>query len=136
MPANGVPLGHPAWLYEFPFDTTRALANLIYTGTFERYPNIRWQVAHLGGATAVLAHRIASLAAREPDKAPAAPAGALDYLSRLYYDTGLANNELSYRATAMLTSGRPPRLRHRLAVSRSARGARRSGSRSRLPRRR
>ncbi len=83
-----MPLGHPAWLYEFPFDTTRALANLIYTGTFERYPNIRWQVAHLGGATTILAHRIASLAAREPDKAEAAPAGALDYLSRLYYDTG------------------------------------------------
>ena len=102
VPPNGVPLAHPAWLYEFPFDTTRALANLVYTGTFERYPNIRWQVSHLGGATMMLAHRIASLAAREPDKAEAAPAGALDYLSRLYYDTGLANHELPYRAAAML----------------------------------
>jgi predicted TIM-barrel fold metal-dependent hydrolase len=77
VPANGAPLPHPGWLYEFPFDTTRALTNLIYTGTFERYPNIRWQVAHLGGATSVLAERIASLAAREPDKAEAAPAGAV-----------------------------------------------------------
>jgi predicted TIM-barrel fold metal-dependent hydrolase len=102
VPANGVPLAHPAWLYEFPFDTTRALANLIYSGTFERYPNIRWQVSHLGGATIMLAHRIASLAAREPDKADAAPAGALEYLSRLYYDTGLANHELPYRAATML----------------------------------
>ncbi len=102
VPPNGVPLAHPAWLYEFPFDTTRALANLVYTGTFERYPNIRWQVSHLGGATMMLAHRIASLAGREPDKAEAAPAGALDYLSRLYYDTGLANHELPYRAAAML----------------------------------
>ncbi|HEY7633054.1 MAG TPA: amidohydrolase family protein [Thermoleophilaceae bacterium] len=102
VPANGVVLPHPGWLYEFPFDTTRALANLIYSGTFERYPNIRWQVSHLGGATTVLAHRIASLAAREPDKADAAPAGALEYLSRLYYDTGLANHELPYRAAAML----------------------------------
>lgn len=104
VPANGVPLPHPAWLYEFPFDTTRALANLIYSGTFERYPNIRWQVSHLGGATTILADRIASLAAREPDKAAAAPAGAVEYLSRLYYDTGLANHELPYRATAMLTA--------------------------------
>jgi predicted TIM-barrel fold metal-dependent hydrolase len=102
VPANGVVLPHPGWLYEFPFDTTRALANLIYTGTFERYPNIRWQVSHLGGATTVLAHRIASLADREPDKAEAAPAGAVEYLSRLYYDTGLANNELPYRAAALL----------------------------------
>lgn len=102
VPANGVPLPHPAWLYEFPFDTTRALANLIYSGTLERYPRIRWQVAHLGGATTVLAHRIASLAAREPDSAGAAPAGALEYLSRLYYDTGLANHELPYRTAAMI----------------------------------
>jgi 6-methylsalicylate decarboxylase len=102
VPANGAPLPHPGWLYEFPFDTTRALTNLIYTGTLERYPNISWQVAHLGGATSVLADRIASLAAREPDKAQAAPAGTLEYLSRLYYDTGLANHELPYRAAAML----------------------------------
>jgi predicted TIM-barrel fold metal-dependent hydrolase len=102
VPSVGVPLAHPAWLYEFPFDTTRALANLIYSGTFERYPNIRWQIAHLGGATPVLAHRIASLTEREPQKAEAAPAGALEYLSRLYYDTGLANHELPYRAAAMV----------------------------------
>jgi 6-methylsalicylate decarboxylase len=104
VPANGVPLPHPGWLYEFPFDTTRALANLIYTGTLERYPNIRWQIAHLGGATSVLADRIASLTAREPEKAEAAPAGALEYLSRLYYDTGLANQELPYRAATMIAS--------------------------------
>src|SRR5262249_40139710 len=66
-------------------------------------PNVRWQVSHLGGATTILADRIASLAAREPDKAAAAPAGAHQYLSRLYYDTGLSNHELPYRATAMLT---------------------------------
>jgi 6-methylsalicylate decarboxylase len=103
VPANGMPLSHPVWLYEFPFDTTRALANLIYNGTFERHPNIRWQVAHLGGATTALADRIASLADRMPDQATAAPAGAVEYLSRLYYDTGLANAELPYRAAAMLT---------------------------------
>jgi 6-methylsalicylate decarboxylase len=102
VPSVGMPLAHPVWLYEFPFDTTRALANLIYSGTFERYPSIRWQIAHLGGATTVLAERIASLAAREPEKAEAAPAGALEYLSRLYYDTGLANHELPYRAVTML----------------------------------
>ena len=54
LPPNGIVLGHPAWLYEFPFDTVRALANLIYSGTLERYPRIRWQVAHLGGAAPFL----------------------------------------------------------------------------------
>jgi predicted TIM-barrel fold metal-dependent hydrolase len=103
VPANGVALAHPGWLYEFPFDTVRALANLIYTGTLERYPHIRWQIAHLGGAAPFLAHRIASLADREPSMAHHAPAGALAYLARLYYDTGLANNEIAIRATQLVT---------------------------------
>ena len=46
FPPNGQPLPHPIWLYEFPFETTRAIANLIYSGAFERHPNIRWQFAH------------------------------------------------------------------------------------------
>jgi predicted TIM-barrel fold metal-dependent hydrolase len=102
IPPNGVVLGHPAWLYEFPFDTVRAVANLIYTGTFERYRAIRWQIAHLGGAALFLAHRIASLADREPDQAQAAPAGTLEYLSRLYYDTGLSNNEIAVQSARMV----------------------------------
>src|SRR3954447_26142941 len=100
---NGMPLDHPVWLYEFPFETVRAVANLIYTGTLERFPNIRWQLAHLGGAAPFLAHRLASLADREPRLASAAPAGALTYLSRLYYDTGLSNNEVAVRATQLVT---------------------------------
>jgi predicted TIM-barrel fold metal-dependent hydrolase len=102
IPANGVALSHPAWLYEFPFDTVRALANLIYGGTFERHPGIRWQIAHLGGAAPFLAHRLASLTDREPQIAERAPAGALQYLARLYYDTGLSNNEIAVSATRMI----------------------------------
>ena len=104
FPPHELPLPHPVWLYEFVFETTRALANLIYTGTLERYPNIRLQVAHLGGTAPFVAHRLASLAAREPEQATAAPAGALEYLGRLYYDTGLANNAPGLAATLEVTS--------------------------------
>jgi 6-methylsalicylate decarboxylase len=89
----------PVWMYEFPFDTTRAVVQLIYTGTLERCPNMRLQVAHLGGAAPFLAHRLASLAAREPALAERAPAGALAYLRRLYYDTGLSNNDVALAST-------------------------------------
>jgi 6-methylsalicylate decarboxylase len=90
---------HPIWLYEFTFDTTRAVANLIYSGTLERCRAVRLQIAHLGGTAPFLAHRIASLAAREPERASLAPAGALAYLSRLYYDTGLSNHMLAVETT-------------------------------------
>ena len=100
FPPNGQPLPqHPIWLYEFPFETTRAIANLIYGGAFERHPNVRWQFAHLGGTAPFLAHRLASLAEREPDKAMSAPAGALAYLAGQYYDTGLSNHEVGVEAT-------------------------------------
>lgn len=92
FPPHALPLPHPVWLYEFTFDTVRAAANLIYSGTLERHPRIRFQLAHLGGAVPMLAHRLASLADREPEEASRAPAGALAYLRRLYYDTGLTNN--------------------------------------------
>jgi 6-methylsalicylate decarboxylase len=91
---------HPIWLYEFPFDTTRALANLVYSGTLERATRLRLQVAHLGGTAPFLAHRIDSLAAREPNRATAAPSGALAALARCWYDTGLSNHESAVAATA------------------------------------
>jgi 6-methylsalicylate decarboxylase len=98
------PLPHPTWLYEFTFDTTRAIANLIYSGAFERFPAIRWQFAHLGGTAPFLAHRLASLADRQPDDAAAAPAGALAYLRRLWWDTGLSNH-LAPLATTLQVTG-------------------------------
>lgn len=95
-PPHALPLPeHPIWLYEFTFDTTRAVANLIYSGTLERCPDVRLQVAHLGGTAPFLAHRLASLAPREPARAARAPQGALAYLARLYYDTGLSNHLLA-----------------------------------------
>jgi 6-methylsalicylate decarboxylase len=104
MPPHPLPLSHPVWLYEFTFDTTRALANLVYSGTLERCPDVRIQVAHLGGTAPFLAHRLASLADRQPDLAAQAPAGALEYLRRLYYDTGLTNNGVALASTLEVTS--------------------------------
>jgi predicted TIM-barrel fold metal-dependent hydrolase len=90
---------HPVWLYEFPFDTTRAIVNLIYSGTLERHRRVRLQVSHLGGTIPFLVHRIASLAQREPDKAASAPSGAEDTVQRLWYDTGLSNYRSAVNAT-------------------------------------
>jgi predicted TIM-barrel fold metal-dependent hydrolase len=100
FPPHAPPLPqHPIWLYEFPFDTVRAVTSLVYSGTLERCPSVRLQLAHLGGAVPFLAHRLASLAGREPELAAQAPAGALAYLTRCYYDTGLANHAPGIAAT-------------------------------------
>jgi len=48
----------PGFLVEFPIDTTRAVANLIFSGTIARFPHIRFILAHNGGALPYLAWRI------------------------------------------------------------------------------
>jgi 6-methylsalicylate decarboxylase len=93
---------HPDWLYEYPFESTRAIVNLIYHGAFERFPGIRWHFAHLGGAATFLAHRIASLAVRVPEQTQRAPAGAIAYLRGLYFDTAQADNAVALRTVLEL----------------------------------
>jgi len=81
------------FLYEFPFDTTRAAVNMLYNGVFDLYPNIRWLLAHAGGALPFLANRVSVLSiypvlAQNLD-IPSLYNQNLD-LSRLYYDTALS----------------------------------------------
>jgi predicted TIM-barrel fold metal-dependent hydrolase len=78
----------PPFLIEFVFDTTRAVTNLIYSGTLERYPDIRFILAHAGGTVPYLAYRIAS----GQIMLPGAPQGVITYLKRFYYDTALSAN--------------------------------------------
>jgi len=102
-PPYARPLPHPDWLYEYPFESTRAIVNLVYSGAFERFPNVRWQFAHLGGTAPFLAHRIASLAVRATERTSQAPAGALAYLRRLYLDTAQADNDVALSAVLTLS---------------------------------
>jgi 6-methylsalicylate decarboxylase len=91
FPPYTPPLDWPVWLVELPFETTRALVQLLYSGTLDRCPNVRLQLAHLGGTVPFLADRIASLVAREPRFRAAIDREPVSYLSDLWYDTGLAN---------------------------------------------
>ena len=71
----------------FPFDTTLAIAKLCYAGVFRELRNIRWIVAHAGGAIPYLMERMDSgwrdfaECRVNLDEPPSA------YLKRLYYDT-------------------------------------------------
>src|SRR5262245_9890346 len=82
-------LKFPAALFEFLADTTRCALNLSLSGTLHRYPNIRWILAHAGGAVACHAWRWA-LADRTSVVKANAPDGVLSYIRRLYFDTALS----------------------------------------------
>lgn len=77
------------FLVEFLCDTTRAATNLIMTGTLERYPDIRWILAHAGGFLPYIAWRL-SLANVMLPYHDNAPQGILHYIKRFYFDTALS----------------------------------------------
>jgi aminocarboxymuconate-semialdehyde decarboxylase len=71
----------------FMFDTTLAVARMCFDGMLREFPDIRWIVAHLGGAVPYLMERMDngwrdfSECREKIDELPSA------YLKRLYYDT-------------------------------------------------
>jgi len=44
-------------MLEFIFDTTRAVSDLVFTGTLVRYPDIEWVFTHGGGALPLAGRR-------------------------------------------------------------------------------
>lgn len=87
----------PGFLVEFLCDTTRAAVNLILTGTLEKYPRIRWILAHGGGFLPYVAWRV-SLANALPQFQDKAPQGVMTYLRRFYFDTALSPSRYSMAA--------------------------------------
>jgi predicted TIM-barrel fold metal-dependent hydrolase len=94
-------------LFEFPFDTTRAVANLVVSGTLARHRGIRLVIAHAGGTVPYLRDRILDRAPilervrLAPPPGPTELARMLDdgladsrrRLERLFYDVTLSAND-------------------------------------------
>lgn len=75
----------------FIFETSLAIARLVYSGFFDRYPRVRVLVPHLGGAAPYLAGRwdIGYEAYPECRERLAVP--PTEHLKNLYYDTATAH---------------------------------------------
>ncbi len=48
----------PGFMMEYVFDTTRAAVNLVFSGAIERFPRIRFVLAHAGGLMPYFAWRL------------------------------------------------------------------------------
>ena len=95
--SEDLPLNIPGAIIEFPFDTSRAAFNLVWTGAAERYPNIRYILSHAGGTVPFLAWRF-SLLDYYPGVFERAPVGVMAYLKRFYYDLALSANPHAMRS--------------------------------------
>ncbi len=88
-----IPFGEAS--VERDFDTTRAVTNLLYSGTLAELPDIRYIINHSGAAVPVMAGRIkdrmpgASSYPAKPQTAgitPKTPKGVFYELQKLYYE--------------------------------------------------
>lgn len=82
MPAYGYPSG----MTELVLDTTRAIHNLLWNGTFGKFPNIRWIMPHGGGTVPFLIYRMSAMN-NNPRVAANLPGGTVvSALRALHYD--------------------------------------------------
>jgi len=101
-------VGHP--LVEWPFDTTRAVANMVFNGTIDRFPDVKFILSHGGGTTPFLAWKIALQQYSQSHKrlwarsiydflvTKRGPEAGMSVLKRLYYDTALAASPYALRS--------------------------------------
>jgi 6-methylsalicylate decarboxylase len=98
--------GRPSSIVEFPFDTARNITNGLYTGLFQRHPDLRLILAHCGGALPTLGWRIGehTVMGRGPHDADIDPGHVAEVLRGLYYETALAGSRNSLLPTLEVTS--------------------------------
>jgi predicted TIM-barrel fold metal-dependent hydrolase len=98
--------GRPSSIVEFPFDTARNITNGLYTGLFQRHPDLRLILAHCGGALPTLGWRIGehTVMGRGPNDADIDPDHVATVLRGLYYETALAGSRNSLLPTLEVTT--------------------------------
>jgi 6-methylsalicylate decarboxylase len=98
--------GRPSSIVEFPFDTARNITNGLYTGLFQRHPNLQLILAHCGGALPTLGWRIGehTTMGRGPQDADIDPTHVATVLRGLYYETALAGSRNSLLPTLEVTT--------------------------------
>ncbi len=103
-------LGMPNALIEAPFDTTRAVTNMMFNGVLDRYPDIRFILSHGGGTIPYLAWRLAGIEYGQKGKRPPIfralydflvkrePTKGLNHLNKMYFDTALVSGSSAIEA--------------------------------------
>lgn len=87
--AYGSAWGRPSTLMDVAFQTAHTFADMLYAGVFRRYPDIRFVVAHCGGALPAVSGRLLLLGNERwiPNPHQVTPSEMRQHLRRLFLDT-------------------------------------------------
>lgn len=90
------------WVVEFPVDTTRAIARLLFSGTLARCPRVRFVFAHVGGILPLVVEHLVRAAQLDTRLATNAPRGVREHLRMLHYDTALRMHPVGMQSALQL----------------------------------
>src|SRR5882757_6789920 len=94
---NLVPTQQPVMI-EFGTDTTRTIADIIFSGNAQKFRDIRWIFSHAGGTMPFLIERFVRNPLLVPSAKATVPDGTLAELKRFYYDTAQTSNKAAMSA--------------------------------------
>ena len=87
----------PESLLDYPVDTSRAIAQLLYSNTFARFPEIKFIFSHGGGTVPYLATRFAVVDAMGVVPGAEERGTAAEAFKRVYWDTAIAWSDNTLR---------------------------------------
>jgi len=94
--------GVPPSVIEFGTDTTRAVTQIVFSGTAARCPDLTFIFSHAGGTLPFLTERLLKMPVLDPALAPRVPNGVLQELQRFYYDTAWSANPMALASLSRL----------------------------------
>ena len=108
LPANADPFREYVLgpIVGFMFDTTLAVARMCFDGMLKEFPDIRWIVAHLGGAVPYLIERMDNGWRDFPECRAKTDELPSVYLKKLYYDTVNFNPHMLMMVREMIGANR------------------------------
>ncbi len=83
---------------EYPTDTTRAIASLLFRGAIHRNPDIRRIFSHGGGTLPMEVERLSRVPMTYKNLARNVPNGVMDELVRFHYDLAQASHPAALAA--------------------------------------
>src|SRR4029077_17441861 len=96
-----VPTQQPVMI-ECGTDTTRTIADIVFSGNARKFRDINWIFSHAGGTMPFLIERFVRNPLLDAKAKPTVPDGTLAELRRFYYDTAQTSNKGAMSALAAI----------------------------------
>lgn len=99
---NNLVPGIPPGSIEYATDSTRTIAHLVFSGTSQKYPDIRWIFSHSGGTLPFLTQRF--IQQQRVQKHAHLPNGPIPEFQKFYYELAQGNTKAQLAALSELVS--------------------------------